>query len=346
MALQRPFLVFLGDSKDIREAKTAFGVVQWRPEWCIGQHRMPGCGHDLGLPDLTIGEAAGAGARTLLIGLSTAGGLFRPQWLPTLLEAIAAGLDIAAGLHDCLGAVPELAEAARRRGVTLHDIRHHRGPFPPATLAPRRGRRLLTVGTDQNLGKKYTALAIERELRRRGIDADFRATGQTGIMISGHGIPLDALTGASAIGAVEALTPASHDDHWDVIEGQGCVLSPATSASPALVVGAAAQAYVLCHEPTRTHMNGLPHVPIPAIGAVMDAVRAIGRGVSPDGRFVGISVNTSALGAEEARTLLDALSEEFGMPATDPIRFGAEPIVDALLRDFPTRSRPDGAAAP
>lgn len=341
MEFKPPFLVFLGDSGDARAAKTAFGLRDWRREWCIGQARLPGCAIDLGLPDMAPAEAAARGARAMVVGISPRGGALPEGWVPCLLDALGAGLDLVNGLHQRLGSVAALAAAAEARGVRLHDVRHPPAGIPLATALPRGGRRLLTVGTDQNIGKKYTALALEREFRGRGIDADFRATGQTGIMIAGGGIAVDAVPGDFITGAVEALTPANHADHWDVIEGQGCVLSPTTAASVGLVNGAAAHALVMCHEPTRRHMNGLPHVPVPPIGEVMDAVMLFARRRNPEARFVGLSVNTSALPEREARRLLDDLGAEFSLPATDPIRFGAAALADAALAAFPTTRSPE-----
>lgn len=341
MELKPPYLLFLGDAADQLEAKTAFGLHDWRPEWCIGQMRLPGCKADLRLPDLDPATAAAKGVRSLAIGLATRGGVLPRHWVPALLEAVAAGLDIVSGLHDRLAAIPELVEAAHRRGTRLLDIRHPPAGLKIANGLPRTGRRLLTVGTDGYVGKKYTALAMERELRSRGVEAAFRATGQTGIMIAGGGIAVDAVPGDFITGAMEWLTPNVPDHHWHIVEGQGCLLSPITSTSFGLVNGAAAHALILCHDPARPHMRGLPHVPVPPIGEVMETVMFFARRRNPEARFIGLSINTKTFDEREALALVDTAAAEFNLPATDPVRFGVANLADRLLTEFPTRLAAD-----
>ncbi len=200
--IQSPYLLFLGDAPDIAIAKTAAGIRQWRPELCAGQLRLPGCRVDLGLPDLTPAEANSRGIRTLIIGIANDGGFIATSWVSAIVSALEAGLDVASGLHEPLDGVPEIAAAAKRSGRQLIEVRQPVQSFMPGTGKKRSGKRLLTVGTDCAVGKKYTALAIEKEMRARGIDADFRATGQTGIMIAGSGIALDAVVADFAAGFV------------------------------------------------------------------------------------------------------------------------------------------------
>jgi uncharacterized NAD-dependent epimerase/dehydratase family protein len=178
--MQRPYLLFLGDVGDQLAAKTAHGIRQWRPDWCLGQLRLEGCRADLGISDMSVGEAVARGTRTMVVAVANSGGTLAEHWVPTIVEALAAGLDVASGLHERLGDVPAIAEAARRHGRELVDVRHPGRAFRTGTGAKRPGRRVLTVGTDCSCGKKYTALALEREMRARGLDATFRATGQTG----------------------------------------------------------------------------------------------------------------------------------------------------------------------
>jgi uncharacterized NAD-dependent epimerase/dehydratase family protein len=187
-----PYLLFLGDSTEARYAKTAFGLRDWAPEKCVGEYALPGATVTTGLQSLQPAEAHARGARSLVIGVANRGGTLNAEWIPALIEALETGLDIVSGMHARLSDNRELDAAARRLGRRLIDVRRPPAGIPIASGRKRTGKRLLTVGTDCALGKKYTALMLAREFRRRGQDADFRATGQTGIMIAGAGLPLDA----------------------------------------------------------------------------------------------------------------------------------------------------------
>jgi uncharacterized NAD-dependent epimerase/dehydratase family protein len=297
--------------------------------------RLPGCAADLGIPDLTIADGVAKGARTLIVGVVNAGGVLPPHWVATIVEALEAGLDVASGLHTRLGSVPEIAEAAARHGRQLHDVRHSDQRFDTGKGTRRPGRRLLTVGTDCSVGKKYTVLALEKGMRDRGLDADFRATGQTGVFISGRGVAIDAVVADFISGAVEWIAPAADPKHWDLIEGQGSLFHPSfAGVSLGLLHGAQADAFVVCHEPTRTTMRGVKH-PLPSIQDVIDLTVQLGRLTNPDIQPTGIAVNTQALEEGEARALLDRLAAEHGLPATDPVRFGVEGLVDRLVSEFP-----------
>jgi uncharacterized NAD-dependent epimerase/dehydratase family protein len=330
--MQRPYLLFLGDVGDQLAAKTAHGIRQWRPDWCVGQLRLAGCEADIGLPDVGVAEAAASGARTMVVAVANSGGVLAEHWVPTIVEALEAGLDVASGLHERLGDSPAIAEAARRHGRELVDVRHPGRAFRTGTGARRPGRRLLTVGTDCSCGKKYTALAIERELRAaRGLEATFRATGQTGIMIAGEGVAVDAVVADFISGAVEWLAPANDPGHWDVIEGQGSLFHPAfAGVSLGLLHGAQPDALVLCHEPTRTHMRGLPHQPLPSLRECLDLNLRCAALTNPDVRAVGVSINTADLGEDERDAYLARVEAEFGLPAADPIATGVARIVDRL----------------
>lgn len=335
MQIATPYLMFLGDVPDRLAAKTAYGIVDWRPDWCVGQVRLPGCAADLGLPDLSIAQGVEKGARTLIVGVVNAGGVLPDHWIATIVAAIEAGLDVASGLHTRLGSVPAIAEAAARTGRQLHDVRHSDQRFDTGKGTKRPGRRLLTVGTDCSVGKKYTVLALEAGMRARGFDADFRATGQTGVFISGRGVAIDAVVADFISGAVEWISPAAPPEHWDLIEGQGSLFHPSfAGVSLGLLHGAQPDAVVVCHEPTRTTMRGVQH-PLPSIQEVIDLTLRCGRLTNPEIRPVGIAVNTQALGEEEARALLARLGAEHDLPATDPVRFGVEGIVEHLAALYP-----------
>lgn len=335
MEILHPYLMFLGDVPDALAAKTAHGIVDWRREWCLAQLRLPGCRADLGLPDMAIADAAARGARTLVIGAANAGGVLPDHWVDAIVAALEAGLDVASGLHTRLDSVPLIRAAAARHGRQLFDVRHSDQRFDTGKGDKRPGLRLLTVGTDCSVGKKYAVLALEREMRARGMDADFCATGQTGVFISGRGVAVDAVVADFISGAVEWLSPAAAPGHWDLIEGQGSLFHPSfAGVTLGLLHGAQPDAFVICHEPTRTHMRGVAQ-PMPSIGDVIDLTLRCGRITNPGIRPIGIAVNTAALTEHEAREVLARAAADYQLPATDPVRFGVAAIVDRLQREFP-----------
>ena len=326
-----PYLLFLGDAPDRLAAKVAIGIREWRPEQAVGQLRLPGCEVDLGLPDRTLEEARAQGARTLVVGVANRGGTIAEGWVAVLREALALGYDLASGLHRRLADVPALAEAAREHGRALHDVRVPGRDYPIAGGEPRSGKRCLAVGTDCSVGKMYTAMAMEAEMRRRGMPATFRATGQTGILVAGSGVPLDAVVADFMAGAVEWLTPANDPDHWDLIEGQGSLFHVSYSGvTLALIHGGRPDALILAHEPTRTHMRGLPHHPIPSLEALRDLALDLARVANPGCVVTGVAVNTRALDEREARACCEEIEARMGLPAVDPVRHGAGRLVDAL----------------
>lgn len=333
MQIEHPYLMFLGDAADQLAAKTAQGIVHWRRDWCVGQLRLENCNADLGLPDMPIADAAQAGVRTLVIGVANRGGVIGETWIATILEAIDAGMDVASGLHARIAEIPDVAAAAAANGARLFDVRHPTETFEVGTGVRRPGKRLLAVGTDCSVGKMFAALAVEQEMSRRGVDCDFRATGQTGIFIAGSGVSVDAVVSDFVSGATEWLAPANDPDHWDLIEGQGSLFHPSyAGVTMGLVHGAQADALVLCHEPTRTHMRGLPHQALPDIGECMEGHLAAARLTNPDAACVGIAVNTSGMEGDGARSeLLGELSDRFGIPAVDPVRDGVASIVDQMI---------------
>ncbi|RCK48634.1 hypothetical protein TH25_13515 [Thalassospira profundimaris] len=331
MKIEHPYLMFLGDAPDELAAKTAIGIKQWRPDWCKGQLRLENCNADLGLPDMTIAQAREAGVKTLVLGVANRGGIIGPVWMETLLEAIDAGMDIANGLHTKLSTIPELAEAAAAKGVSLFDVRHFDGKLPVGNGEKRSGKRVLAVGTDCSVGKMYTALAIEAEMKKRGIKSTFRATGQTGIFIAGEGISVDAVISDFISGAVETIAPANDADHWDVVEGQGSLFHASyAGVSMGLLHGSQADAIVVCHEPTRSHMRGLPGYSLPDLKTTMEVNLMHARLTNPDCVVAGFAINTKALDDAAATKLMADISAEFGLPCVDPVRNGVAPIVDKL----------------
>lgn len=330
--IKKPYLLFLGDADKGYGAKTAQGVLYWTPKDCVGQFRLPECEIDLGIADMNFAEARAAGARTILLGVANRGGFLPESWEPHLIEGVKAGFDIAAGLHKRLNDIPELKAAAESTGRTLHDVRHWPGgPMPLGTGAKRSGRRVLTIGTDCAVGKKFTALAVHRELVARRIKATFRPTGQTGALIAGYGSALDAIPGDFISGVAEALSPDNEPDHWDVIEGQATVLHPTFAAvTLGLIHGSQPDAMILCHEAGRKTVRGLPNRTVPGLKASIDAHEACARLNNPKAQCVAVSVNTAHLSENEAKAELNAISKQTDLPATDPVRFGAGLLVDAL----------------
>lgn len=330
--LRKPYLLFLGDAPSAPLAKTAFGIRDWAREACLAQWGLPGSCVDLGLPALGPEDAAARGAGSLVIGVAPAGGRIPSHWEPSLLRAVQAGLDIVSGMHSPLAAIPALAEAAPRYGVALIDVRRPPADFAVGTGRPRPGKRLLTVGTDCALGKKYAALALTDGLKKRGIDADFRATGQTGIMISGNGVAIDAVVGDFMSGAAEWLSPDAEPDHWDVIEGQGSLFHPAyAGVTVALVHGSQPDALVLCHDPARTRIHDCPHVTIPPLPLAARRYLELAALTNPEVRLAGISMNTSRLDADARARLLSETTEETGVPCFDPLQSPLDAVLDRVL---------------
>ncbi len=328
MELQKPYLLFLGDAADPLAAKVAQGIKQWHPEYCVGQFRLNTCKADCGLEDMTIEAAVKAGAKTLVIGVANRGGIISDEWISVLKEALEAGMDLAAGLHNRLNDIPELVDIAQSTGRKLFDVRYPTQSYPVASGKKRSGKRLLTVGTDCSVGKMYTSLAIEKEMQAQGFNVDFRATGQTGILISGNGVSVDCVVADFIAGAIETISPANSDDHWDILEGQGSLFHPSfAGVTTGLIHGSQADALVLCHEPTRAHMRGVPEYSLPGLKECMEANLATARLTNPNVRFVGISVNTSQLEEAEALALMDKIETETGLPTVDPFRQGVGRIV-------------------
>ncbi len=329
--IQTPYLLFLGDAPDQLAAKVAQGIRDWRPEFALGQYRMEGCKADMKLPDMDLAEAHAAGARTLVIGVANRGGVISENWKAVLHTALEQGFDLASGLHNLLRDEEDLVATAARHGRLLHDVRIPSVKYPIANGVKRTGKRCLAVGTDCSVGKMYTALAMDADMRQRGLKGTFRATGQTGILVTGGGVPLDAVIADFMAGSIEWLTPDNDPDHWDLIEGQGSLFHPSFSGvTLALIHGGQPDALILCHEPTRPHMRGLPGYKLPSLEQVRDAALAMAHVVNPDCKAIGISVNTQHLDPVSAERYLEDTEARMGLPTTDPFRFGAGKLVDAL----------------
>ncbi len=330
--LKKPYLLYLGDAQDPVDAKTALGLRDWCRSDVLGEWSVPTATVSVGLPRMSPSAAAAQGARSLVIGIASVGGALPMQWLPDLEAAIHAGLDIVSGMHTRLTSFPSLVRAAQQYGVQLVDVRHSDIPFACATGRKRTGKRVATVGTDCAVGKKYTALALTRALHAHGANATFRATGQTGIMIAGEGIAVDAVIADFVAGAAEQLTPDNAPDHWDVIEGQGALFHPAyAGVTLGLLHGSQTDAFVLCHDPTRKFIDGFPDFPIPDLqDAIRQYVQA-GRVTNSAIRCVGLSVNSSSMTDAEWHCYAQRVSRELALSVCDPMRGGLDEIAQTLL---------------
>jgi uncharacterized NAD-dependent epimerase/dehydratase family protein len=273
----------------------------------------------------------------LLIGVANRGGVMTAEDEGEAIHALIAGLNVASGLHQRLRDRPAIADAARRIGRTLFDVRDAPRDLPVGAGTRRAGLRLLTVGTDCSVGKMYTSLAIERELKRRNVRCDFRATGQTGIMIAGSGVPVDAVVADFISGSVEQLSPERFDDGWDIIEGQGSLFHPSyAGVSLGLLHGAQPDAIVLCDEPGRSHMRGLPGRAMPDLADTLATNLQAARLTNPDVEAVGVALNTSNLSRAEAARTCAQVEAKLGLPAQDPVASGVDKIVDRMLACFGT----------
>ena len=330
--IETPYLLFLGDAPDQLAAKVAQGIKDWRPENAVGQFRMDGCKADMKLADMDLAAAKAAGAKTLVVGVANRGGVISQAWKKVLVNALEEGFDLASGLHNLLRDEPDLVAVAEATGRKLHDVRIPSVKYPIANGVKRSGKRMLAVGTDCSVGKMYTALAVDESLRKMGAKSTFRATGQTGILITGGGVPLDAVIADFMAGSIEYLTPDNDDDHWDQIEGQGSLFHVSYSGvTLALVHGGQPDALMLCHEPTREHMRGLPDYQLPTLEALRDTALPLARVANPACEVVGISINTQHMGEDEALSYMAEVEKRMGLPTADPYRQGADRLAEALL---------------
>ena len=327
--ISKPYLLFLGAAKDDLAIKTAAGVNYWRPEWCVGQLLFKDAKAKLNIEEMSISEAAAKGAKTLVIGVVNSGGVIPSIWIHTILEAINAGMNIASGMHTRLSSVKEFKDAAYKNNVQLYDLRFNDMQFKTGTGEKRIGKRLLTVGTDCSVGKKYTALAIEKAMNEKNIKASFKATGQTGVLIAESGIAIDAVISDFISGAVEWLSPDNSNGSWDIIEGQGSLFHPSfAGVSLGLLHGSQPDKFIVCHEPTRINMRGVD-TKLPTIGDVIKKTIELGSLTNPNIKCAGIALNTSSL--KEETNLKKELSEKYSLPCLDPLQDYLSPFINSIL---------------
>lgn len=331
MQFSPPYLLFIGDATDPLSIKMARSAADWRPEYCLGEYKLPGCTVTTGMPEMSIQQATEQGAKTFVLGFANSGGHLAPEWVPMIISALEAGMDIVSGLHDKLTDIDEVKRKAQALGRQLIDIRHPTRRFTTAKGIKRAGKRLLTVGTDCSVGKMFTSLSLTREMEKRHIPVTFRATGQSGILVAGEGVAIDCVVADFISGAVESLTPENSPSHWDIVEGQGSLSHPAfAGVSLGLLHGSQPDALVICHALGRQHMRGLPGRPLPAIAETIARNIEAAKVTNPNVRVVGISVNTSAVTEEQAFRYCERVSQELGLPCVDPIRHGVGLLVEQL----------------
>ena len=327
--ISKPYLLFLGDAKDDLAIKTAAGINYWRPDWCIGQMSFPNAKSSLGIREMNIEEAVANGAKTFVIGVVNAGGVMPDEWQNVIVEAISAGMNIASGMHSRLSSFSEIAKASEQNNIKLHDLRFSDKQFQTGKGIKRKGKRLLTVGTDCSVGKKYTALAIERAMRTSQMDVTFKATGQTGVLIAENGIAIDAIVSDFISGAVEWLSPDNTDNHWDIIEGQGSLFHPSfAGVSLGLLHGSQPDAFVVCHEPNRANMRGVDAT-LPSIQEVIDQTIQNGKLTNKNIQCIGIALNTSNCKSKADEYKLE-ISKKYNLPCLDPIQDSLDPFIEII----------------
>jgi D-glutamate N-acetyltransferase len=338
MAERRILILGEGFSHDPHYGKTMRGIIRYGPDLVVAilDSKRAGEEHE-GIPIVgRVEDAAPYEPTVAVVGVATQGGRFPPAWRELLKESIAAGLDVESGLHEFISEDPELTDLARAHGVELRDLRK-----PPAGLNVPTGANLevdativLTVGSDCAIGKKTVAVELDLEARTRGLDSVFVPTGQTGIAIAGWGIAVDAVVSDFLAGAAEWLVVegARRGGKLLFVEGQGSLVHPLYSGvTLGLVHGSAPHAFVLCHAAGTTEIEGCPGHPIPPLRDLVELHERISL-PARKAKVVCIAVNTAAIASDDdARRAIAEIAEETGLPADDPVRFGARRLLDALL---------------
>jgi len=329
-----------GFSADAHYGKTMRGVLRYRRDAVVAildSERQPGDTEE-GVPVVpTVADALAFGPNTALVGVATQGGRFPPAWIEILKTCIASGLDVENGLHVFLANDPELRELAARRNVELRDLRR-----PPHDLSTATGANLevpativLTVGSDCAIGKMTVSLELDLEARSRGVESVFVPTGQTGIAIAGWGIAVDAVVADFIAGAAERLVVEGAERGGELlwVEGQGAILHPIYSGvTLGLYHGSVPHTLVLCHQAGSTHIEGAgggPH-PIPPLSELVELHERLALPARP-AKVAAVALNTRLLDERAARAAIAAAEEETGLPADDPVRFGAAKLTDAVL---------------
>lgn len=302
--IETPYCLFLADATDHKAIKTASGLVEWAPERVACEFALPGCTVTSGASRAeTLKDAVEKfGARTLVVGVVTnTGDTIPASWRRTFADALATGLDVASGMHDMITDDPKLSHMAMHQGRKLHDFRFTPKEYKIGKGQPRSGLRIMVIGQDCNIGKKYTSVALTRMLVDEGVNATFRATGQTGALIADgqRSVVVDTVVSDFLTGAVEWLCPAASPDHVDVVEGQGCLWSPGSGQlAVSLLYGSQPDFVVMCVDPDRRHLRGLEYQVVDLEFDIKTNLQ-FARRVNPHSQLLGISVNLSGVAADD-----------------------------------------------
>ncbi len=338
--MKRYLILAEGHVFDPHYGKTMRGVLHYGRDEVVALLDSEHAGENhKGLPIVaTVAEALRYEPDTALVGVATSGGRLPKAWQRILLDAVEAGLDVESGMHIFLADDPDLSARASERGVELRDLRR-----PPEGLSVPTGANLeheaatvLTVGSDCAIGKMTVSLELDRAARERGLASVFVPTGQTGIAIAGWGISVDAVVADFMAGAAEQLVvEGAGRGNLLWIEGQGSIVHPQYSGvTLGLIHGSAPHGYVLCHQAGSTEIEGCPGHPIPPLRALVELHERLSLPVRP-ARVLAVAVNTRSLGEEEARAALAEIEAETELTADDPVRFGPDRLLDAVLAGLP-----------
>lgn len=321
-------------------AKTAFSVIRYKPEEVVAlldttqpgktSQELLGIGGDI---PVVASIADAPSANTLLIGIAPSGGKLPPAWRKILLEAIDQGMNIVSGLHDFISNDPEFASAAAKRGVQIHDVRKNN----ERDVANRQNiredcLRIHTVGQDCSVGKMLASVELAIALKKRGHDAKFVATGQTGIMIEGDGCPVDCVVSDFVNGAVEKLVLANQQHDIILVEGQGSITHPRYSpVTLGLLHGCMPHGLILVYEAARQNVLGMDYIPLTPLKKIVEVNETMARLANPQARVIGVAMNSRVLNADEAEAEREKVRKELGVPVCDVIRHGPDELVDAIL---------------
>jgi len=341
---KRYLILAEGHSADPHYGKTARGVIRYGPDPVVAILDSQRAGAtDEGIPVVgTVNDALCFNPTTALVGVATQGGRFPPAWRQLLTSCIAKGLDVESGLHEFISDDPELAELAGRYGVELRDLRKPPEGINVPTGANLRvsARIVLTVGSDCAIGKKTVAVELDLEARRRGLASVFVPTGQTGIAIAGWGIAIDAVIADYVAGASEWLVVegARRGGELLFVEGQGSLVHPAYSGvTLGLIHGSTPHLFVLCHRAGADEIEGYPGHRLPSLGELVELHERIALPARP-ARVAAVALNTAGLDDEAAAQAIRTAEAETGLPADDPVRFGAATLLDAVLATFESQA--------
>jgi uncharacterized NAD-dependent epimerase/dehydratase family protein len=345
------YLILADQNFGPQTSKTANACIRYTPDHVVGvidaskagrtAQQVLGFGGNIPVV-ATLDDGLALKPNALLVGIAPAGGQLPADWIRLIGRAIERGLEIWSGLHSFISDIPELAALAREHGVAIHDLRR-----PPAKLDVANGRVrnvsatvVLTVGTDCNIGKMTTQLQILGALRAKGIRTSFAATGQTGILIEGRGIGVDAVVADFIAGAAESLVlECAKESDLVLVEGQGSIIHPSYSGvTYGLLHGSLPHAQIMCAQPSRRAINRCEWVKIPPL---VDFIRMSESAATPlrPAPVIGVALNTFDLDDDAARRAVDTVQRETGLPTTDPVRFDPSPVVDAIARFHQSRPR-------